>query len=210
MTLDGFVAGPDGEMDWMIADWDDVLKQYVRGLTNSIDTVLLGRATGEGMAMYWPTVASNPESKEEDIWMADRLNHLPKIVFSKTITSVNWQNTRVANDITHEVNELRKEPGHDIIIYGGAGIVSSFIEENLIDEYHLFINPVAIGKGKGILNCMKEKRELNLINTTVSSTGIVVLHYQASKPANEGTTSKTKNQRNQFIITTPACHLKQI
>ena len=191
MTLDGFVGGPRGEMDWMIAEWDDILKGYVTNLTDSVDTVLLGRATGEGMAVYWPTVASNPESREEDLWMADKLNQLSKIIFSKTITSINWQNSRVANDIVQEVRELKQEPGKDIIIYGGAGIVSSFIKENLIDEYHLFINPVAIGKGKAIFNCMNEKRELKLINTTVSSTGIVILCYQPFKPPNTVITSRT-------------------
>ena len=181
LSLDGFVGGPNGELDWMVWDWDDILKNYVTGLTNSADTFLMGRATGEGMAVYWPTVAGNPESSEEDKWMADKLNNLPKVVFSRTITSINWTNVRVANDIVEEVKELKKEPGKDIIIYGGAGIVSSFIRENLIDEYHLFINPVIIGKGKTIFNHVKEQMKLKLVNATVSATGIVILHYQPEK-----------------------------
>lgn len=181
LSLDGFVCGPNGEMDWMVWEWDDVLKNYTRNLTNSVDIFLLGRATGEGMAIYWPTVTSNPESKEEDKWMADKLNNLPKVVFSKTITSINWTNVRVANDIVEEVRELKKEPGKDIMIYGGAGIVSSFIRENLIDEYHLFINPVVIGKGKAIFGDINEKMKLKLVNTTTSNTGIVILQYVPEK-----------------------------
>jgi dihydrofolate reductase len=181
MTLDGFVGGVNGELDWMIPEWDDVLKGYATDLTNSADTFLMGRVTGEGMAVYWPTVASNPESKEEDLWIAERLNSWPKVVFSKTVTCIRWNNTRVANDIREEVRELKKEPGKDIIIYGGAGIVSSFIEEDLIDEYHLFINPVSIGKGKTIFSSVSQKKDLNLVNTTVSTTGIVVLHYEPLK-----------------------------
>jgi len=142
---------------------------------------LFGRATGEGMAVYWPTVASNPESSVEDKWMAERLNNLPKVVFSKTIAHVNWNNVRVANDILEEVKELKKEPGKDILLYGGAGIASSFICENLVDEYHLFINPIVIGKGKTIFNTTKENLKLTLINTTLSGTGIVILHYAPEK-----------------------------
>lgn len=177
LSLDGFVCGPNGEMDWMVWDWDDILKNYTTELTNTADTFLMGRATGEGMAMYWPTVAGNPESKEEDKWMADKLNTLPKVVFSRTLTSLKWTNVRVANDIVDEVRELKNEPGKDILLFGGASLVSSFIRENLIDEYHLFINPAIIGKGKAIFNNLKERMHLKLIKTTASATGIVILQY---------------------------------
>lgn len=177
LSIDGFVCGPNGEMDWMIWEWDNVLKNYAGELTRSADTFLMGRNTGEGMAVYWPTVASNPESKEEDKWMADKLNNLPKVVFSKTVTSINWTNARVSNDIVEEVRELKKEPGKDIMLYGGAKLVSSFIRENLIDEYHLFINPAIIGKGKTIFSDLKEKMNLKLVKATPSATGIVILHY---------------------------------
>jgi dihydrofolate reductase len=181
VTIDGFICGPNGEMDWMTWDWDEVLKSYAGELTNSVDTFLMGRATGEGMAIYWPTVAGNPESTEEDKWMAERLNSFPKVVFSRTITHIEWNNARIANDIVTEVQELKKEPGKDILIYGGAGIVSSFISENLIDEYHLFINPVAIGKGKAIFDKVNNSLKLTLVKTTVSTTGIVIHQYVPQK-----------------------------
>jgi dihydrofolate reductase len=181
LSLDGFVCGPDGEMDWMIWEWDEILKKYTIELTNSVDTFLLGRCAGEGMAVYWPTVASNPESKEVDKWMADKINNSPKVVFSRNVIHINWSNVRVANDIIEEVTELKKEPGKDMMIYGGAGIVTSFIKENLIDEYHLFINPVIIGKGKTIYTAVKENTNLKLVNVTQSSTGIVVLRYEPEK-----------------------------
>ena len=177
LSLDGFVCGPNGEMDWMVWEWDDILKNYAGELTKSADTFLMGRNTGEGMAVYWPTVAGTPESKEEDKWMADRLNNSPKVIFSQTVTSINWTNARVSNDIVEEVRELKKEPGKDIMLYGGAKLVSSFIRENLIDEYHLFINPAIIGKGKTIFGNLKEKMSLKLVKATPSTTGIVILHY---------------------------------
>lgn len=194
LSVDGFVCGPNGEMDWMVWDWDDQLKKYVGDLTNSADTFLMGRATGEGMAMYWPTVGSNPESKEEDKWMAEKLNTSPKVVFSKTVTSINWTNTRVANDIVEEVKELKKEAGKDIMLYGGAGLVSSFIRHNLIDEYHLFINPAAIGKGKTIFNNLDERLNLKLVNVTPGSCGIVVLEYAAAKENQINASLKNKMQ----------------
>jgi dihydrofolate reductase len=177
LSLDGLVSGAEGQMDWLVPDWDDTLKNYIAELTNSADTFLMGRATGEAMAVYWPTVPGNPESKEEEKWMAEKLNRFPKIVFSRTVTRINWTNTRVANDIVEEVKELKREPGKDIIIFGGASIVSSFIRQNLIDEYHLFINPVIIGRGKPIFKDVNEAMNLEMVKLTQSCTGIVILHY---------------------------------
>jgi len=191
LSLDGFVCGTQGEMDWMVWDWDDVVKRYVTELTNSADTFLMGRATGEGMAVYWPTVTSNPESREEEKWMAEKLNSLPKVIFSKTITHINWINARVANDIVEEVKELKKEPGKDILIYGGAGIVSAFICENLIDEYHLFINPVVIGKGRTIYANIKQNMKLKLLHATPSATGIVIMTYVPEKENEINSSLKT-------------------
>jgi dihydrofolate reductase len=170
-------------MDWMVWNWDEALKNYATELTNSADTFLLGRKTGEGMAVYWPTVASNPESKEEDLWIADKLNTLPKVVFSKTVSSIDWTNVTIASDVAKEVAHLKQQPGKDMILYGGAGIVSSFIEQNLIDEYHLFVNPVIIGSGKTIFNNQANRLQLKLIRTIPSSTGIVILCYQPDEKA---------------------------
>lgn len=192
LSLDGFTSGTEGEMDWLIPDWDNIIKEYVADLTNSADTFMMGRFTGEGMAVYWPTVPTNPESTEEEKWMADKLNCSTKIVFSRRATHINWNNVRIANDIVEEVKELKKEPGKDIIIYGGARIVSSFIRENLIDEYHLFINPVIIGGGKPIFNNVKEKLKLKLAKTTQTSTGIVILHYITEKQDSKNTAPKTQ------------------
>ena len=176
LSLDGFVCGPNGEMDWMVSEWDKTIKNYAVELTDSADTFLMGRQAGEGMAMYWPTVASNPESKDIEKWLADKINSLPKVVFSKTVISIKWTNTRVANDIVEEVKELKREPGKDIIVYGGAQTATAFIRANLIDEYHLFMNPVIIGKGKTIFS-VTDKLNLKLVDTTSGASGIVVLHY---------------------------------
>ena len=181
VTLNGFVGGTQGDLDWMVWDWDDVLKKYATELTNSADTFMMGRATGQGMAVYWPTVASNPESKADDLWMANILNSAPKIVFSKTVSAIDWINVRVARDIVEEIKHLKQQPGKDLLLYGGADVVASFIKENLIDEYHLFVNPVAIGTGKAIFNELDSNLKLKLIKTITSSVGIVVLCYEPEK-----------------------------
>lgn len=181
MTLDGFVCGANGEMDWMLCGGDEVLKNYILDLTNSADTILLGRKTGEGMAVYWPTVASNPESNDDDFFMAEKLSDTPKIVFSKSVSAINWVNVTVCSNIVEEVKELKEQKGKDILIYGGASIVASFIKENLIDEYHLFVNPVAIGKGKPIFNERTGTLKLKLVKATTSSVGITILFYEPEK-----------------------------
>jgi dihydrofolate reductase len=181
VSLDGFVAAADGTMDWMVWNWDEVLKRYTTDLTNSADTFMAGRVTGQGMAIYWPTVATNPEATEEDRWMAGKLASAPKIIFSRSISMIDWFNARVSRDPVQEVSQLKQVQGKDIILYGGAGIVSSFVEENLIDEYHLFVNPVAIGAGKPIFTSLNQRLPLKLVTTTVSSTGIVIMHYEPKR-----------------------------
>ncbi|MGA0560543.1 dihydrofolate reductase family protein [Larkinella sp. VNQ87] len=178
VSLDGFVAGLNGEQDWMCWDWDDTLNQYVDGLLNSADALLIGRKTYEGMASYWPAAAANPEASAEKVAFASRMNTIEKVIFSNTLTTADWTNARVAqNNLIDEVAALKQQVGEDLIIYGGAGIVSAFIQHNLIDEYHLFVNPVALGTGLPIWPTDKAPIFLRLIKTTVSSSGIVILCY---------------------------------
>lgn len=178
LSLDGFAAGPHGEQDWMTWDWDASLNDYVNTLTVSADTMLIGRVTYEGMAQYWPDAATNPDASADEIAFAQRMNTIDKIVFSSTLKEVTWTNARLAQKSARdEIEELKQQPGKDLIIYGGAGIVSSFIRQNLIDEYHLFINPVILGKGMPIWQEITESRILHLVKTTTSTVGIVILHY---------------------------------
>ena len=178
MTLDGFVAGPTGEQDWMVWNWDAVLNQYAADLANSADTLLIGRVTYEGMANYWPNAATNPDANPDELAFAHQMNEIEKVVFSTTLSTVEWNNAKLAKKgPVEEVAELKAQPGKDLIIYGGARIVSDFIKHNLIDEYHLFINPVALKTGLPIWQEMADRMTLKLVKTTVSSVGIVVLCY---------------------------------
>jgi dihydrofolate reductase len=180
VSVDGLVAGPNGEQDWMVWDWDDVLKEYVTGLTDTSDTMLIGRVLYQGMATYWPAAAADPEGK--DIEFAHKMNNIQKVVFSKTLSTVEWNNSRLAaGTLDDVVAKLKKMPGKDLIIYGGARIVSSFIKLGLIDEYHLFVNPVVLGNGMPIWKEIMERMKMKLIKTTVSNSGIVILCFQPDK-----------------------------
>jgi dihydrofolate reductase len=171
MSVDGFIAGPNGEMDWMLWNWDDALKQYVTRLTEDVDTILLGRKLAEGFIPYW---AANPQQEG-----ADTFNNTPKVVFTKTMKESTWVDTVLAKgEIAEEINAMKKKDGRNMIAYGGSKFVSAMIKENLIDDYHLFINPTAIGKGLTIFNELEEKLNLELIKSTSFECGMVILNYK--------------------------------
>ena len=142
VTLDGLFAGPNGEIDWF--SWNDEMARYAVDLIRTVDTLLFGRVTYELMASYWPS-ASPPT---EDPIIIDRMNNLPKIVFSKTLEKVEWKNTKLNMEIfAEDVLRMKKQPGKNMMIYGSGSVVTAFMNLGLIDEYHLFVNPVVLGRG---------------------------------------------------------------
>ncbi|GAB3888376.1 dihydrofolate reductase family protein [Spirosoma agri] len=179
VSLDGFVAGPNGEMDWLVWNWDDELKKYVTELTEPVDCLLLGRVLAEGFIPTWASRAENPETADVS---ARRMSELPKVVFSKTLTNTDWKNTTLANgDLREDVNALKQRSGGDLMFYGGAGLASYFIQHNLIDEYHLFMNPVALGNGMAIFKNPENRLTLNLVKCQSFSCGIVLLVYEPKR-----------------------------
>ena len=177
VTIDGFVGGPNGEMDWMIFDWDDLIKNDVNALIDSSDTILMGRKMTDEFVNYWTNVLEDPASSEHAF--AKKMLDTPKVVFTKTLVESFWPNTVLAKgDIVEEVNRLKNQPGKDLIVYGGAGFVSSLIKENLIDEYNFFINPTAIGRGMTIFGKLGNSYlTLKLNHSQFYSCGIVVNTY---------------------------------
>jgi dihydrofolate reductase len=177
ISANGFVAGPNGEMDWMTWNWDDALKKYVTDLTASVDSIIMGRKLAQGFIPYWADVAAKPEDPQ--FLFGKIMNDAPKIVFTKTLQKSEWENTILAKgNLAEEIAELKKQNGKDIIVYGGANFVSNLIEENLIDELHLFVNPAAIGNGLTIFN---NKKNLKLAAATAFDCGIVILKYEPLK-----------------------------
>jgi len=180
MSIDGCIAGPNNEMDWMVWNWDEKLKEYVNKIHEPVDTILLGRKMAGEFISYWSNVMNKPDDPEYPI--AKKMIETPKIVFTKTLNKSEWQNTEIATgDLKDEITKLKRQDGGDIIVYGGASFDSSLIKENLIDEFYLFINPVVIGNGKTIFKDLKEIHKFNLIESTTFSSGIVLLHYKVKK-----------------------------
>jgi len=171
ITVDGFVAGPEGQLDWMTWEMDEKLIAFINHLTDTSDTILLGRKMTEGFVNYWEGV--QPSSPEYEF--AQKMVNTPKVVFSKTVSSMNGRNVRVENgDIVDAVNELKRQDGKDLIVYGGATFVRSLIENTLIDELNLFVNPIAIGDG---LRIFSARTPLKLLASTAYASGIVVNTY---------------------------------
>jgi dihydrofolate reductase len=177
MTVDGFVAGPDGQLDWMTREaGDERLIAFIVHLTDTSDTILLGRKMTPGFIGYWESV--QPDSPEYAF--ARKMVDTPKIAFSKTVKHIDGKNLRVeTGDLVQAVNRLKQLPGKDVIVYGGATLVSSMLERDLIDELNIFVNPVAIGRGMRIF---KDRKALRQIGSTAYSSGVVVNTYQPVRP----------------------------
>lgn len=180
MSLDGFIAGPNDENDWIDFSWDEKLKEFENRMHESVDTILLGRNMTNEFISYWSNVINNPEDPEYSF--AKKMIETPKIVFTKSLNRSEWINTEIATgNLKEEITKLKNLDGGDIIVYGGASFDSSLIKENLIDEYILLVNPVAIGNGKPIFKDLKEIRKLTLIESMVFNSGTVSLHYEVKR-----------------------------
>ena len=173
ITVDGFVAGPEGQLDWMTWDMDEKIVGFINHLTDTSDTILLGRKMTDGFVKYWEHAAGQEDSPEHAF--AQKMVGLPKVVFSKTLQHVEGKNVRVENgDLAGAVKKMKSQPGKDIVVYGGATFVSALIEQGLIDEMNFFVNPVSIGAG---MRVFKGRVPLKLAASTAYPCGIVVNSY---------------------------------
>src|SRR5206468_735961 len=148
VSLDGFTAGPNGELEWAIVD--EELNPYVDGLFRNVDTALYGRVTYLGMQSYWPTVLTDLEASPRDREHARWVENISKIVFSKTLSRTEWKNSRLVKDqIAEEIESLKQQPGLDLMIFGSPGLTHTFMRLGLIDEYRLFLNQAQAHKCMG-------------------------------------------------------------
>jgi dihydrofolate reductase len=173
LSLDGYFVDAHGDMSWahkQDPEWTAFASENASGGGK----LLFGRVTYEMMQSFWPTAQA---SKTAPI-VAERMNSLPKVVFSKTMTKATWNNTRLINgDIVAEVRKLKEEPGPSLAIMGSGSIVSQLTEARLIDEYQIVINPVVLGSGRTLFEGVKNKLGLELTRTRAFSNGNVVLWY---------------------------------
>lgn len=174
VTLDGFMAGPQGEIDWNEPYFDEEMASYVGEEFATVGTILFGRVTYQLFVQYWPT-----QGVKDDPIFAEKMNTLPKIVFSRTLESVTWQNSRlVKENVAEEIHALKRQDGKDIFIDGSPGLIRSLTEPGLIDEYRLRVHPILLGSGISLFNDLKRRLTLKLIESRTFQSGVVILHYQ--------------------------------
>jgi len=178
VTLDGFIEGPNGELDWAMKEDEEGWKDHFE-LMRSVDTLLLGRVMYPGFEKYWIAAPTNPSSTKNEIEYAHLAEKTQKIVFSRTLEKVEWKTTRIVKDhIAEEIQRMKQQPGKDMVLLGGAGLASTFMNLGLIDEYHLIVNPLVLGGGKQLFKEVKERHMLKLLGTKTLKSGKVVLHYR--------------------------------
>ena len=174
VTLDGFMAGPQGEIDWNQLYFDEEMAGYVGEEFASVDTILFGRGTYQLFVQYWPT-----QGVKDDPVFAEKMNTLPKIVFSTTLETVTWNNTRlVKENVVEEIHALKRQEGKNIVIDGSPGLIQSLTRLGLIDEYRLRVHPIVLGSGVPLFKDLKERMSLQLIHSKIFHSGVVILHYQ--------------------------------
>jgi dihydrofolate reductase len=176
ISLDGYFVDSNGNMSWAKAGPQDAeYDAFVADNAGGGGVLVFGRITYEMMAGFWPT----PAAIQSMPAVAEGMNSMPKVVFSRTLDQANWNNTKlVKSDLAAEIRKMKKESGEGMVIMGSGTIVSQLTEEGLIDEYHVVVNPVVLGKGRTMFDSVKEKRNLKLSKTRAFGNGKVVLSYE--------------------------------
>lgn len=176
-SLDGFVGGPNGEMDWI--SHDNEIFQYVTEHFKMVDTALYGRVVYQMMESYWPTVLKNPKATPLELHHANWVESIQKIVFSATLEKVEWKNTRLINsNIAEEISKLKKLPGKNMMIFGSPRLTHSFMQMGLIDEFLINVNPVILGNGIPLFKDGRGRMNLKLLSSTTFKSGVVGLYYE--------------------------------
>ena len=177
ISIDGFVStGPNDEQQWVTWAWAEI-RPYVLGLLDATDTILIGRKLAVDYIPYWQDVNTKPDDPMYEA--AQRIVRAKKVVFTKTLDKSEWDNTELAKgDLADVIKKLKNQSGKDMIVYGGSSFVSAIIKEGLIDEFHLFVNPVALGHGEPIFDQLENIQQLKLKKSIVYDCGIVLMNYE--------------------------------
>ena len=176
ISLDGFVAGPNGEMDWIKVD--EEIFDYVGKRISEGDTALYGRVTYQMMESYWPTAGDQPVASKHDIEHSKWYKKVHKVVLSKTMKDAGLANTTIISDnMSDRINEIKQQPGNDILLFGSPTATHSLIQLGLIDGYWLFLNPIILGQGIPLFVDIKDKINLKLLNTHQFTCGVTELNY---------------------------------
>lgn len=181
VSLDGYVAGPKGDMEWIHID--DEIFDYAGARTNEGDTALYGRVTYEMMDAYWPEAANQPNASKHEIQHSRWYNRVEKVVLSRSLKGMAKPRTRfVSENLVSEIQSLKAAPGREILIFGSPGAARSLMAADLIDGYWLFVNPLLLGEGLPLFADLKTRRQpLRLLESKALSSGVVCLHYERNR-----------------------------
>ena len=180
VSVDGFMSGKHQELDWHIESWNSDMSEVAGQQLSRADTILLGRITYLAMAGYWPGRLMNLEGAREDLAFADMMNNYRKVVFSRQLTEVRWNNTVILKrNLVREVQRMKNEEGKEIIVYGSAQIAHALIANGLVDEFRLWIHPILLGKGTPLFSGLRHQVKLELRNTMRFRSGVIILTYVA-------------------------------
>jgi dihydrofolate reductase len=171
VTLDGFFEGPKSwEIDWHESGWGEDLERFSIEQSKSADMLLFGRVTYQGMADYWSSAQGE---------IADFMNTVPKVVFSRTLEKAEWNNTRLVKaNAEEEVARLKQQPGKDILIFGSANLSATLMQHGLIDEYRLGISPLVLGGGNPLFKPSPQRLKMKLLEARRLKSGCVILRYE--------------------------------
>jgi dihydrofolate reductase len=178
-SLDGFVAGLKGELNWIKID--DKIFDFVAEMTENVDTALYGRVTYQLMESYWPSAAEKPNATKHDIEHSVWYKKVSKIVLSKTINENELENTKVIKEnLSNNINIIKQKAGKNILIFGSPSASNALLNKGLIDEFWLFVNPIILGSGIPLFQEGSKETKLKLIETKNFDSGVIALHYEKS------------------------------
>ncbi|MFE5137519.1 dihydrofolate reductase family protein [Streptomyces fagopyri] len=175
VSLDGYVEGPNREIDWHRVD--EELHRHFNEEISRFGALLDGRVTHELMAAYWPTADQDPASTPTEAEFAGIWRDIPKIVYSRTLERADWNTTLVRDVVPEEVRALKEQPGGDLGL-GGADLAASFLRHDLVDEFRIYVHPVLIGRGKPLFESTDALTDLRLAETRAFGNGVVLLRYE--------------------------------
>jgi dihydrofolate reductase len=182
VSLDGFVAGPNGEMNWVKVD--EEIFDHVGKRISQTDTAIYGRVTYDMMEGYWPTAGDGPDASKHDIEHSKWYKNAHKLVISKTLEGVELPNTTIISDnLAGILNEIKQQPGSEILLFGSPTTTHALMQQNLIDGFWLFVNPIIIGQGIPLFAGISDKIKLKLLPATRQfAAGVTELNYMVDKP----------------------------
>lgn len=179
------MAGPGGELDWHFPHWNDEMATFAYEQLCTMDSILLGRVTYQAMASYWPYEANNTAHGRLECAYANMMNNHTKLVFSRSLRTVEWRNARIIKkDIGREVKALKQLDGLDMIVFGSGSIVAKLMQLDLIDEYVLWVHPITLGQGIPLFRNLHHQQSLKLLKTKTFSSGVVILYYGRPRGTN--------------------------